>query len=270
MGGATSTALRDLPRDHTCRQQLKILQQQHLRYADAVSYLQHLRPVAIADNRGSDAERYISQQLATLCLAAKPMMQRCSKICHTLPGHIIEAIPGSCRIVTSHDLTFYLCATGNENRYGDHSEPTRASISGMLNGNKSSVLHLKVGTGFAETMCFTIDAIFGREISLDKPYNGPSITASLPKNSIRTNLQLKPPPLSDSIRAVTSVCSSCKVKTEREESSGIFGEHVAQISLPARATAIEPHPCSPFVFVGCLDDSLVVLSAEASRRLAQS
>lgn len=268
LGGSICT-LKDVPRDHTYRHQLKILQQQHLRYADAVSYLEHLRPATLVDARGSrgcDYERYISQQMATMCLSCKPMMQRCSRICHTLDAHIVDAIPGSNRIVTSQDLTFYLCATGHENRNGPpvvHTTDTKrdASISGMLNGNKSSVLHIVVmSSDSVETMCYTVDVIYGCEISLDKPYKGPPITGGLPKSIIRTNLQPKPPPTEQAPGVAVHYHTNRTV----EESTGRGGEHIAQVSLTARVTAIEAHPCSPHVVVGCLDDSVVVLSAEAS------
>jgi hypothetical protein len=273
--GCSTSLLHELPRDHLCRQQLTILQQQHLRYSDAVSYLEHLRPIALTDTRGGEHERYVCQQLATMCLSSNPMMQRCSRIQHTLQGYVLEASPGSTRIVTSQDLTTYLCATGHENRSGSvlglegKTDSSRTvSISGMLNGNKSSVLHLKMGTGMEETVCYTIDNIFGCEISLDKPYQGPLITAGMPKTSLRTNLQPKPPPSSS---AATEVIRSLrafgvKVNSEQEESSGKCGERLAHIPLSSRATAIQPHPYSPYVVVGCLDDSVVVLSAESSCR----
>jgi hypothetical protein len=281
LGGSTSL-LHDLSRDHICRQQLKILQQQHLRYADAVSYLEHLRPVSITDTRGSEHERYLSQQLATMCLSSKPLMQRCSRICHTLQGHVLEASPGCSRIVTSQDLTTYLCATGHENRsgsvIGDKDEFSRnrnVSISGMLNGNKSSVLHIKMGTDMTETVCYTIDTIFGCEICLDKPYQGPPISAGTPITSLRTNLQPKAPPpsscgtTSSSSSAAAEVIRSLRntgatVNSRQEEPSGKCGERLAHIPLPSRATSIQPHPHCPYVVVGCLDDSVVVVSAESS------
>ena len=300
LGGSTAS-LCDLPRDHLYRQQLKILQQQHLRYADAVSYLEHLRPGGVTNvsGKGTEQVRYLSQQLATMCLSSKPLMQRCTRVRHTLQGRVLEATPGSTRIEVSQDLTAYLCGTGLENRSGAavvevkdegesdgeeafgggvveaQSSRSMVSISGMLNGNKSSVLHLKTGTGTVDTVCYTIDAIYGCEISLDKPYRGPPITAGIPSTSLHTNLQPKPPPSAFApastscpppahalIRSLRS--GSVQVNHPQQEPSGKCGERLAHISLPSRATAIQPHPHCPYVVVGCLDDSVVVLSAESS------
>lgn len=267
LGGSTAS-LRELPRDHAYRQQLKILQQQHLRYADAVSYLEHLRPATLTGRtRGkSDYDSYISQQMATMCLSCKPTMQRTSRICHTLGGYVLEAVPGSNRIVTTHDLSFYLCATGQENRSGsavaDSTDLTKSvSISGMLNGNKSSVIHLRGLSGADDKMCYTVDAIYGCEISLDKPYHGPPITGGLPKHTVCTNLRVKPPPPIPRGR-LTAVLTG--VKSTHAEADGKCGEHIANVPLPARATAIQAHPSCPYVVVGCLDDSVVIISAEES------
>ena len=261
LGGSTSN-LRDLPREHKFRQQLKLLQDQHLRYADAVSYLEHLRPQSLMGSVGNKYERHISHEMASLCLSSKPLMQRSKKIRHTLQGFVLEACPGNTRIVTSEDLTAYLCATGNENKYDAVDNRTDSSISGMLNGNKSSVIHLTEESDLNQTQCYTINAIFGCEISLDKPYMGPKVMEGSPKTFVRTNLTLKTPPALSS-SALRNSIHCRKVKDGKTEPTGLCGEFLAHIPLPSRATAIQPHPLIPLIVVGCLDDSVVVISAES-------
>lgn len=264
--GGSSALLSELPRDHFCRQQLVTLQQQHLRYASAMSYLEALHPVFLTDQRGgSSYERHVSQQLATLSLSAPAMMQRTKRVSHTLPGHVLLATPGCTRVVTSRDLSAHLCATGQENRSGGMVDSQR-SISGMLDGNKSSVVHIRSGTGDKtdNTSCYTIDAIFGCEISLDRPYRGLAITEGHPKASLCTNLRPKLPPATVVDKLLQSFKTPDEVRAHLrgKEPTGSCGELLAHIPLSARATAIQPHPCCPYVVVGCMDDSVVVLSPE--------
>jgi hypothetical protein len=201
-------------------------------------------------------------------------MTQTASMTHTLTGFVHEAQPGSYTILTSHDLSPFL-TTITDTRPLTHrmnqthktdcdgvthriTTPTDSFSNSPSKACLISFLAIDPtggGEGGREGVQDSLNShhsvlrIKGCVITLERPYNGPSIVNGVPRVVLRTNL----------------IPSSACLPTGRGGGRRAETESIASISLASPATVIRAHPLLPYLFVGHLDDSLSLITPEAQK-----
>lgn len=194
-------------------------------------------------------------------------MVRSSSLTHTLSGFIYEANAKSHTIITTHDLSPFLCSISESTRHPtDTAKQESTDFDGVNHGispilsiseessrssqpNKSCLVSFLSPPHFQSQECnitseefYCILRINGCKITLEKPYQGPPVVNGVPKIVIRTNL-------------VPSSAALLK--------KDIVPPVVSSISLISHPTIVRTHPQLPYLFVGHVDDSICIITPES-------
>ena len=234
----------------------------------------------------------IASQASHLHAASSVMMQQqpvlrappMRKIAHTglrLPGHVIEAEPGSADVIVSQDLRAYLASraaaasslTRSDRVYFDWTPHTllnsalpapfpvlRAdSVSGEYDnmssndpsGCDSSIPFVDAsGHGHLDGYEATLSYITGYTLTLTEPYFGPAVQGGKPRISLKTNL-------TPTEAAATSASSKLSLPA-------LTPVVLSELQFSQPATALSAHPSLPFVLAGFVDDSIALLAPLAT------
>lgn len=193
-------------------------------------------------------------------------MVRSSVLTHTLTGYIYEASPQSHTIMTTHDLSAFLCSIMESTRHSSNAKQDKTNSDGVHHGispsisiyeessrssqpNKSCLISFTSfpqssqtrDTDFPPENYYCILRINGCKITLERPYEGPSVVKGVPKVVMRTNL------------LPSSAAAS------KKDATG----NISSIALTTHPTIVRVHPQLPYLFVGHIDDSLCIITPES-------
>lgn len=162
---------------------------------------------------------------------------RSTEFSYTLPGHIVQAIPGERDILTSHDLQHYLSS--------------QAVASSAL--SRSFDVRFECGSDSHEGQ---VSCVRSHVITLVEPYQGPEIIHSEPKTLIRTKLTPR------SFPADSSPLLAAQEEKERQQKLII---RELALSPGEVVTKLEAHPTRPLFFAGLDDGRLLVVGPGSGR-----
>jgi hypothetical protein len=165
--------------------------------------------------------------------------RRCLDYNFTMPGQIINCEHGSKYLETSIDLSEYLLPTA----VAPHCTSKSHQI--KLDWRRVDVQHAltSLNTEVHKPDIYSISSIFGRVITLDSPYLGPTVQAGRPYVHLRTNLQ---------------VCRAAADPILSRSSSRASSEYKI-LSSESSTTRICSHPSLEYAVVGFRDDSIKIL-----------
>jgi len=161
-----------------------------------------------------------------------PILLRGDQASFTLPGSIVNALPGERAVTVSHDLRSYLCSD-----LISHSFPSRSSRVLFAWHSDLKVLPTSHVAGLQK-----LDGIDSHTLLLQEPYMGPRVRAGIPCVRMRTNL--------------VPSSSSKSPESRRDIKSDIFVR-----AGSAGATVMDAHPCLPYILIGTRADEIHVLTA---------
>lgn len=183
------------------------------------------------------------------------MMKRTGHFSFSMPGHVVEAIPGQKEITVSADLRpFFAGHTVGPDTGGSTGARIQLDSTGRSGPQRvHAVMSGKQVTGYAEAAptpedhssrvtSYHLHWAESRSVFLSSPYMGPPIRASAPFTSIKSTLEPWGRPS----------------RTQQARKSQ-FQTDIALRQAPA--TAMAAHPFLPFIVIGDKDDNVRILSA---------
>jgi hypothetical protein len=191
---------------------------------------------------------------------------------HTLAGFIYEATPGSHMVITSEDLSPFLCSLTESTPPVRIANQLKASTDGVTHNITPSLEttqkrtksckvafalglknnNLEIPSDWNSTR--TLIHVSGCKLTLEKPYLGPHIINGCPRVFLRTNL------------APSSSRSYHRSHPSKSIADNVIRSYPHlenKIALPAPVNVIRSHPDLPYLFVGNVEDVIYVVSPES-------